>query len=367
MASVVPIISLHIKAETAYSTANLTNRKSPGAQNVSESNNSASLDVIAIGNAIVDVLTQADDEFLVRHGLSKGAMALIDEDQAVALYGDMGSGVEVSGGSAANTMAGLAGLGGKAGFIGKVKNDQLGRVFAHDLRAAGVDYDTAMAEGGAATARSFILVTPDAQRTMNTFLGASADLRPNDVHPDVINRAEITYLEGYLWDPAEAKEAFLKAADLAHASDRRVAFTTSDAFCVDRWRDEFLDLIKSRVHILFANEAEIMSLYQVDNFNEALQHVRGHCDIAALTRSERGAVILSGDEVHVIDAEPVAEIVDTTGAGDLFAAGVLYGLSQNMDLHTCGRIGAIAAAEIISHFGARPEADLAELVKEKLA
>ena len=331
-----------------------------------ESNNPASLDVVAIGNAIVDVLTQADDEFLVRHGLSKGAMALIDEDQAVALYGDMGSGIEVSGGSAANTMAGLASLGSKAGFIGKVKNDQLGRVFTHDLRAVGVEYDTAMAAGGAATARSFILVTPDAQRTMNTFLGASADLGPDDVYPSTINGAGITYLEGYLWDPPAAKDAFRKAADLAHASDRRVAFTTSDAFCVDRWRDEFLELIESRVHILFANEAEIMSLYQVDNFDDALQRVRGHCDIAALTRSEHGAVILSGDEVHVINAEPVAKVVDTTGAGDLFAAGFLYGLSQGMDLHTCGRIGAIAAAEIISHYGARPESDLAALVKDKL-
>ena len=331
-----------------------------------DANNPASLDVVAIGNAIVDVLTQADDEFLIRHGLSKGAMALIDEDQALALYDDMGSGVEVSGGSAANTMAGVASLGGTAGFIGKVKNDQLGRVFTHDLRAVGVEFDTAMASTGPATARSFILVTPDAQRTMNTFLGASADLAPDDVHPGTIERAGITYLEGYLWDQPAAKDAFRKAADAAHKAGRRVAFTTSDAFCVDRWRDEFLELIESRVHILFANEAEIRSLYQVDTFDDALQQVRGHCDIAALTRSGHGAVILSGDEVHVIDAEPVANVVDTTGAGDLFAAGVLYGLSQNMDLHTSGRIGAIAAAEIISHFGARPETDLKALVREQI-
>lgn len=326
----------------------------------------SSLDVVAIGNAIVDVLTQADDEFLIRHGLSKGAMALIDEDQATALYADMGSGVEVSGGSAANTMAGFASLGGSCEFIGKVRDDQLGRVFAHDLRAVGVEYKTELAADGAATARSFILVTPDAQRTMNTFLGASSDLGPGDVDPATIGSAGITYLEGYLWDPPGAKEAFRKAADAAHKAGRKVAFTTSDAFCVDRWRDEFLELIESRVHILFANEAEIMSLYQVDNFDDALQRVRGHCDIAALTRSEHGAVILSGDEVHVIDPEPIASVVDTTGAGDLFAAGFLYGLSQDRDLHTCGRIGAIAAAEIISHFGARPETDLKDLVREKL-
>jgi sugar/nucleoside kinase (ribokinase family) len=324
------------------------------------------LDVIGIGNAIVDVIAQADDGFLAKNDLPKGAMTLIDESRAEALYGQMGPGVECSGGSAANTTAGVAALGGRAGFVGKVRDDQLGNVFAHDLRSMGVAFETEAATEGASTARCLVLVTPDAQRTMNTFLGACVDLTPDDVDTDAIARAKVTYLEGYLWDPAQAKDAFRKAMTAAHGADRKVALSLSDPFCVDRYRSEFLELAEHQVDILFANEAEITSLYQASDFDEALQHVRGHCEIAVLTRGEKGSVVVSGDELHVIDPEPVATLVDTTGAGDLFAAGFLAGLTQGRDLHDCGRMGSIAAAEVISHFGARPEADIAALVKEKL-
>ena len=323
------------------------------------------LDVVAIGNAIVDVLSHADEAFLARHALAKGAMTLIDAARAEALYADMGTAIEVSGGSAANTVAGVAGLGGRSAFIGKVRDDQLGAVFAHDLRALGVAFETATAAKGPPTGRCLILVTPDAQRTMNTFLGASSELGPGDVDEALIARAKITYLEGYLWDRAEAKDAFRKAASAAQAAGRQVAFSLSDPFCVDRWRAEFLELIERHVDILFANEAEIRSLYQVDGFEEALERVRGHCDIAALTRSEKGSVLLRGGEVHRIAAEP-ARVVDTTGAGDLYAAGVLAGLVRGLDLPVCGRMGAICAAEVIGHFGARPEVALAERVRQAL-
>lgn len=324
------------------------------------------IDVVGIGNAIVDVLSHADDEFLVREGLVKGSMALIDTSRAESLYDSMGPAIEVSGGSAANTIAGLAGFGGKGGFVGRVRDDQLGAVFTHDLQALGVELTTPPATDGPPTGRCLILVTPDAQRTLNTYLGAGADLGPDDVDESLIARAKITYLEGYLWDPPEAKEAFRKASDVAHAADRKIAFSLSDSFCVDRWRQEFVHLAEHEIDVLFANEDEIKSLYQADTFDEALQHVRGHCEIAALTRSEKGSVVISGDEIHVIDAEPVSSIVDTTGAGDLYAAGFLYGLSRDLDLYTCGRLGCIAAAEVISHMGARPETSLAELAREKL-
>ena len=326
----------------------------------------ARLDVVAIGNAIVDVLAHADDAFLDSEGLAKGSMTLIDDDRARALYQSMGQGIEVSGGSAANTMAGLASLGARAGFIGKVRDDQLGDVFAHDLRALGVEFKTAPADSGPPTARSLILMTPDAQRTMNTYLGACAGLGPGDVDGDLIAAARITYLEGYLWDPPAAKQAFRKAMTAARQANRRVALTLSDAFCVDRYREEFVALAEAEVDILFANEAEITSLYEARDFDEALQQVRGHCQIAALTRGEKGSVIVSGDEVHVIDAEPVTRVVDSTGAGDLFAAGFLYGITHGLDLHASGRAGGIAAAEIISHFGARPETSLGALIRDKL-
>lgn len=321
----------------------------------------AAHDVLAIGNAIVDVLSHADDDFLDRHGLTKGAMTLVDADRAAALYAAMGPGVEVSGGSAANTAAGIASFGGKAAFIGKVRDDQLGEVFSHDIRAAGVSFASAPAAQGEPTGRCLILVTPDAQRTMQTFLGAGGGLGPEDVDEALVAASRVTYLEGYLWDPPLAKEAFVKAAEIAAGAGRKVALSLSDSFCVDRHRAEFLDLVNNHVHILFANEAEITSLYEAGEFDEALQRVRGHCEIAALTRSEKGSVIVAGEEVHVLDAAPARQVMDTTGAGDLYAAGFLHGYTRGEAPAACGRLGGIAAAEIIGHFGARPETRLSEL------
>ncbi len=324
------------------------------------------LDVVGIGNAIVDVIAKTDEAFLKTHGLTKAAMTLIDAERAESLYGVMGAGIEASGGSAANSMAGLASLGGRAGFIGKVRDDQLGGIFAHDIRAAGVQFQTRAATSGLPTARCLIFVTSDAQRTMQTFLGASTDLGPADVDEAMIASAAVTYLEGYLWDKPQAKEAFLRAAAAAHKAGRKVSLTLSDAFCVDRHRADFKRLVKDHVDVLFANEAEILSLYETTSFDEAVAQVRGDCDVAALTRSEKGAVIVAGDTSHTVAAEPIAKLVDTTGAGDLYAAGFLYGYTRALPLPVCGRIGAIAAAEIIGHYGARPEATLADLVKAKL-
>ena len=323
-------------------------------------------DVVGIGNAIVDVLAHAEDAFLEEHGLAKGAMTIIDAETAEKIYGLMGSGVEVSGGSAANTIAGIASLGGAGAFIGKVCKDQLGDVFTHDIRAVGVSFETKADENGVPTARCLICVTPDAERTMQTFLGACVDLGPEDVDDQVVGASKVLYLEGYLWDPPRAKEAFIKAAKIAAEAGRQVALSLSDPFCVDRHREEFLDLVNNHVNILFANEDEIKSLYQVDDFDAALQYVRGHCDIAALTRSSQGSVVVAGEEVHVIDAEKIDKVVDTTGAGDSSAAGFLYGLTQGRELATCGHIGGILAAEIISHYGARAETDLKAVLAEKL-
>ncbi|MBM3220860.1 MAG: adenosine kinase [Candidatus Rokubacteria bacterium] len=319
------------------------------------------IDVVGIGNALVDVLAQATDEFLRAQRLTKGAMHLIDEARARQLYDAMPPAIEVSGGSAANTIVGVASFGGRAQYIGKIRNDQLGEVFRHDLRATGVRFDVPAATSGPATGRCLILVTPDAQRTLNTFLGVSAELGPEDVDAGVLARGRILYLEGYLFDPPRAQAAFRTAAEHAHAAGRYVALTLSDPFCVDRHRAAFLDLVEHHVDILLANEAEICSLYQVRDFDAALRAVRGHCAIAALTRSEKGSVIAAGNEVHVIEAHRVSEVVDTTGAGDLYAAGVLLGLSRGLPLPVCGRLGSIAAAEVISHVGARPRTSLAKL------
>ena len=321
-----------------------------------------SLDVVGVGNAIVDMLTQADDAQLERLGLAKGAMTLIDVDRAQELYGQMGAGKSVSGGSAANTLAGIASLGGTGAYIGKVRDDQLGDVFARDLRAAGVDYRSRPVTSGPPTARCLIFVTPDAQRTMQTFLGASVDLGPDDIDPQAIGQAAITYLEGYLFDKEDAKEAFIKAAEIAHAAGRKVALSLSDPFCVDRHRAAFLHLVEGHIDILFANEAEITSLYEVEDFDAAVANVRGHCEIAALTRGADGSIIVTADEFIEIAAEPVENVVDTTGAGDLFAAGVLFGITQGYELALCGKFGAIASAEIISHYGARPQTPLAPLI-----
>jgi sugar/nucleoside kinase (ribokinase family) len=323
-------------------------------------------DVVGIGNAMVDVIAYTDETFLIAHGLTKGAMTLIDAARAEDLYAAMPPAVEISGGSAGNTMAGIASLGGSGAYIGKVSDDTLGQVFRHDIRAGGVAFEVPPAAGGAATGRCLIFVTPDAQRTMQTYLGAGSDLQPDDVDEGLIASAQVTYMEGYLWDPPGAKEAFLKAASIAHAAGRKVALSLSDPFCVNRYRSEFVDLVEHHVDILFANEREIMSLYQAESFDDALQRLRGACDIAALTRSEKGSLVLAGDELHVVDAEPVAHVIDTTGAGDLYAAGFLYGITHGIDVAASGRIGALAAAEVISHFGARPEVSLSQLVSERL-
>jgi sugar/nucleoside kinase (ribokinase family) len=323
-------------------------------------------DVVGLGNAIVDVIAHAEDAFLAAEGMAKGAMTLIEAERAETLYARMGPGVESSGGSAANTMAGIAALGGRAAFIGKVKDDQLGAIFAHDIRAAGVAFRTRPARGGAPTARCLIFVTPDAQRTMNTYLGASVELGPEDVDEALIAAAQVTYLEGYLWDRPRAKDAFRKAARIAHEAGRKVALTLSDPFCVERHRAEFQELVRGPVDILFANEAEIRALWQVRDFDAALSATRGLVQIAALTRSEKGSVVLSNGKTESVPAEPVQRVVDTTGAGDLFAAGFLHGLTQGRPPAEAARIGAIAAAEVIAHVGARPERPLKALVAERL-
>src|SRR5438270_11933184 len=277
-------------------------------------------------------------------------MTLIDEARADELYALMPPGVEMSGGSAANTIAGVASLGGRAGYIGKVRDDQLGEVFRHDISAAGVHFETAPATDGPATGRCLIAVTPDAQRTMQTFLGASVDLTPDDVPEDLVASAQITYLEGYLWDRPQAKAAFLRAAEMAHAAGRKIALTLSDPLCVERHRPEFVDLVERHVDVLFANEHEAMALYETERFDDALARLRPHCDVVALTRSEQGSVVASVGEVQLIAPEPVA-VVDSTGAGDLYAAGFLYGLTHGLDLATCGGVASICAAEVISHYG----------------
>jgi sugar/nucleoside kinase (ribokinase family) len=327
---------------------------------------SQTFDTTCIGNAIVDVIGKTTDDFLVEEGLTKNAMMLIDKDRAEDLYGKMQSALEMSGGSAGNTAAGIASLGGKSAYIGKVRDDQLGAIFSHDIQAIGVTFETKKSTDGAATARCLVLVTPDAHRTMNTYLGACIELGPDDIDPTMIAGSKVTYMEGYLWDPEQGKQAFRKAAEISHGAGQKVALTLSDSFCVDRYRDEFKSFIRDGVDILFANEDEIKSLYQTESFEDALSAVRDQVDIACLTRSEKGSVIVNGSAYDEVSAEKNVEVVDTTGAGDLFAAGFLYGYTNGRSLAESGRIGSIAAAEIISHYGARPAANLKELIASRL-
>lgn len=322
-------------------------------------------DVLGIGNAIVDVIARAEDDFLIKQEMQKGSMALIDEGRAKSIYDAMGPATESSGGSAANTIAGVASFGAKAAFVGKVRDDVLGRVFAHDIRALSVGFETPQAKDGPATACCYIMVTPDGERTMNTYLGAAQNLTTADIDPDMIGSAAITYLEGYLWDPPHAKEAFLKASKAAHDAGRMVALTLSDAFCVGRYRDEFLKLMRDNtVDLIFANEAELKSLYETADFDSAVSALQKDTKLAAVTRSEKGCVVVSKDGTKVVPAAPVSQVVDTTGAGDLFAAGFLFGLARGRDHVACGKLGALAAAEVIQHMGARPAVSLQALAQE---
>jgi sugar/nucleoside kinase (ribokinase family) len=322
-------------------------------------------DILGLGNAIVDVLCHTDEETLQKHGLIKGSMRLIDEEEAQKLYDAMSTTRVVSGGSAANTIAGAAMLKARTAFAGKVANDELGKMFAHDIKTLGVDYNTLPLKAGAATARSFILVTPDGERTMNTYLGAAQAFGPEDIFEETVASSAITYLEGYLWDPEQAKAAFLKAADIAHKAGRKVALTLSDTFCVDRYREEFLSLMRNgQVDIVFANESELHALYQTSDLKTALNAIGKDVALAVVTRSSQGCVIVQGEAQTYCPAENVENVVDTTGAGDLFAAGFLAGFVKNLPLEQCAKLGAMAAAEVISHIGARPEKDLCDLAAQ---
>ena len=318
-------------------------------------------DVVGVGNAIVDVIAIVDETFIAEHHLAKGAMSLIDAARATQLYEAMPAGIEASGGSAANTMAGIASFGGRAAYVGKVRDDQLGEVFRHDIRATGVSYDVPFATEGPPTARCLIQVTPDAQRTLNTFLGVSSLLAPIDIDENLVASAKVVYCEGYLWDVEIAKQAIRKAMDAGRASGAKIALTLSDSFCVDRHRDEWLELIESRVDIVFANETEICALYQCD-WEEAATKIAGQVDIACLTRSAHGSTIVTQRERLAVAAHPCDHLVDTTGAGDLYASGFLYGYTHGFDLDACGRLASLAAAEIIGHVGARPAVALRSLL-----
>jgi sugar/nucleoside kinase (ribokinase family) len=325
----------------------------------------AKYDVLGIGNALFDVLVRTDEAFLGRHGMTKGSMSLIDEARAGAIYQDMGPATEMSGGSAANTIVGVANLGARAAYVGKIKDDQIGRLYAHDIRAAGVAFETRAATDGPATGCSYILVTPDGERTMNTYLGAAQDLTPADIDAAQVAASRIVYLEGYLWDPLSAKEAFVKAATIAHGAGRQVALTLSDSFCVDRYRDEFLELMrKGTVDLVFANEAELRSLYQTADFDSALQQFRLDTKLGVVTRSEKGCVVAAKDGVTAVPAFPIERLEDTTGAGDLFAAGFMFGLVRDAGYQNAGRLGALAAGEVIQHIGARPQTSLKELAQQ---
>ena len=318
-------------------------------------------DVAAIGNAIVDVIAPASDQFLVDQGLVKGSMMLVDDDRASSLYERMATAEETSGGSAGNTVAGVASLGGRAAFIGKVARDTLGDVFAHDIQAIGASFDGERLTGGAGTGRCLINVTPDGERTMCTYLGAAARLSPADVDPSIVEAAKILYLEGYLFDPMDARRAFAKATGLARASSRLIALSLSDSFVVERHREALLGFIDSEVDIVFGNEAEITALFEVDDFDAAIRAVRGRAKMAAVTRGAMGSTIVAGDAIHPIAAFPVEKVVDTTGAGDQYAAGFLFALARGHALDHCGRLGSLAAAEVIGHYGPRPQVSLRDL------
>ena len=327
--------------------------------------NSAKYDVLGIGNALFDILVRVDDKFLTDHGMAKGSMALIDEARAASIYSDMGPATEVSGGSAANTIVGVAQLGARSAYVGKIKDDQIGRLYAHDIRSAGVAFDTAAATDGPATGCSYILVTPDGERTMNTYLGAAQELSASDIVEDEIAASSIIYLEGYLWDPKDAKDAFVKASQIAHKHGRKVALTLSDAFCVGRYRDEFIGLMRDRtVDLIFANEAELQSLYNTQDFDAALAQLRNDVALGVVTRSEKGCVVAAKEGLTAVSAFPARTVVDTTGAGDLFAAGFLFGLVREAGYEQAGRLGAMAAAEVIQHIGARPQVSLKELAQK---
>lgn len=323
-------------------------------------------DVLCIGNAIVDIIARCDEAFLAENGIVKGAMNLIDTERAELLYSRMGPAIEASGGSAGNTAAGVASFGGRSAFFGKVSHDHLGQIYIHDIRAQGVAFDTRPLDGSPPTARSMIFVTPDGERSMNTYLGACVELGPEDVEAEKAAGAKVTYFEGYLWDPPRAKEAIRLTARLAHAAGREVSMTLSDPFCVDRYRDEFLDLMRSgTVDIVFANESELKSLYQTASFEAGLEQIRKDCRLAAVTRSELGSVLVRGDETIQIDAIEIEELVDTTGAGDLYAAGFLYGYTSGRSLADCGALGSLAAGLVIQQIGPRPQLSLREAAQQR--
>ena len=319
-------------------------------------------DVVGIGNALVDVISHADDSFIGHHELVKGSMTLIDTDRALYLYKALGTAVEMSGGSAANTVTGVASFGGKAAYVGKVSDDELGRVFGHDLRAVGVQFRPGTLETDTPTGRCIIVVTPDAQRTMNTYLGVSSLLQPSDVDEATVAAGQVLYMEGYLYDRPAAKDAFRHAAAIAHANGRKVSLTLSDSFCVDRHRDDFGGLVSDEVDILFGNEDELLALYQVSSLDQAVAAVRRDCQLAVITLGAKGCIVVSPDGVVSAPAEPVEQVLDTTGAGDLFAAGFLYGFTRERSLAECAKLGAVAAAEVISHVGPRPLVELRTLL-----
>jgi len=322
-------------------------------------------EVLGLGNAIVDVIARTEDDFLIQHGLAKGGMMLVDEAAAHRLYEAMGAATVISGGSAANTIVGLSSFGIRTSFVGKLRDDETGRSFAHDIRKSGVHFETPFAKDGPSTARCLVLVTPDGERTMNTYLGACQNLRSDDINEEIVRNSSILYLEGYLWDPPAAKEAFKKAAAISHAAGNKVALTLSDSFCVDRYRDEFLELIRNKlVDLVFANQHELKSLYQTADFDTAVSAFRNEGVLGAVTRSEEGCIVVTREETVAVPASPIEKLVDTTGAGDLFAAGFLAGLVRGCDMRDAGRLGGLAAAEIIQHYGARPNVNLADHAAE---